>query len=258
MDTCAGSLKEEKQQFILLGILPFLEKAGWSRSSASNIDTYKVLAQVSCSRNCRDVAKHSLQQLLHLLYRDDLDNCQQNLLSVEKIIRLSIVSPDGAFREEADPIRVLRLSVYGRILAELIIHQIQAGFSEIDLENNLKKLEELKNYFSQINVKKKDFLRYSVEFIQGAISYLLPRSPSKTLTTRLERYLEECKAFCSADKQIAEKNLSLFQKSKTSKLKSFDLQCVLYYLHGKVSGLLWITEIHMLFHINSWTSAIVV
>ncbi|KAL9950624.1 hypothetical protein ACROYT_G043149 [Oculina patagonica] len=233
MDTCAGSLKEEKEKFILLGILPYLEQFMWGKSSANNIETYKVLAQASCIRSSSDVAKHSLQQLEHLLCRDNLDNSKQNLLSVEKIIRLSIVSPDGSFKEEADSIRLLRLSVYSRILSELIIHQIQSGFSMIDLKNNLKKLKELKAYFNLISLKKKDILRYSIDFIQEAISYLLPKSSSKTLTTHLGLYLEECKALC-ANKQIAEKEFSLFQKLRASKVKWLDLHCILYYLHGKV------------------------
>lgn len=235
MDTCAGSLREEKEQFILRGILPYLEQVMWGKSSANNIDTYKILAQASCSRSSRDVVKHSLHHLRHLLYRDSLDCSKQNLLSVEKIIRSSIVSTEGVFREEADPIRLLRLSVYGCILSELIIHQIQAGFSRIDLKNNLKKLEELKVYFNQISLKKKDILRYSMEFIQEAISHLL-KSPNKTLSTHLGRYLEECKALC-ANQQIEEKALSLFQRLKTSRVKWFDLHCILYYLHGKVGVL---------------------
>ena len=235
MDTCAGSLREEKEQFFLRGILPYLEQVMWGKSSANNIDTYKILAQASCSRSSRDVVKHSLHHLQHLLYRDSLDCSKQNLLSVEKIIRSSIVSRNGVFREESDPIRLLRLSVYGCILSELIIHQIQSGFSRIDLQNNLKKLQELKVYFNQINLKKKDILRYSMEFIQKAISYLL-KSPEKTLKTRLGRHLDECKALC-ANKQMEEKSLSLFQRLKASKVKWFDLHCILYYLHGQVGAL---------------------
>lgn len=232
MDTCAGSLKEEKEQFILRGILPYLEREMWGKSAANNIDVYRVLAHVSFSRSSGDVAKHSLQQLEHLLYRDCIQSSKQNLLSVEKILRLTIVSPDGAFREEADSLRLLRLTVYGCILSELIIHQIQAGFSQIDLKNNLKQLREIKNYFSQISLKKKDTLRYSIDFVQEAISYLT-RSPNKTMTTRLGRYLKECKAFC-ANGQIVDKELSLLQNLKNSKVKWFELHCILYYLHGKV------------------------
>jgi len=235
MDTCAGSLREEREQFVLRGILPYLEQVMWGKSSANTIDTYKILAQASCSRSSRDVVKHSLQHLQHLLCRDSLDCSKQSLLSVEKIIRSSIASPDGVFREEADPMRLLRLSVYGCILTELIIHQVQSGFSRIDLQNNLKKLEELKVYFNQISLKKKDILRYSMEFIQEAISYLL-KSPEKTLKTHLGRHLDECKALC-ANEQIEEKTLSLFQRLKTSKVKWFDLHCILYYLHGQVGVL---------------------
>ena len=236
MDTCVGSLREEKEQFILRGILPYLEQFMWGKSAANNVDTYKILAQASCSRSSRDVVKHSLHHLQHLLYRDSLDCCKQNLLSVEKIIRSSIVSPDGVFREESDPMRLLRLSVYRCILSELIIHQIQSGFSRIDLQNNLKQLEELKVYFNQINLKKKDILRYLMEFIQEAISYLLKSPEKKTMKTlkTLEHYLNECKALC-ANKQIEEK--TLIQGLKKSKVKWFDLHCVLYYLHGQVGAL---------------------
>ena len=122
MDTSAGSLKEEKEFFILRCILPYLEREMWGKSGANNIDVYRVLAQVSSSQGCGDVAKHSLQQLQHLLYRDSIQSAKQNLLSVEKILRLTIVSQDGAFKEEADSIRLLRLTVYGCILSELIIH----------------------------------------------------------------------------------------------------------------------------------------
>lgn len=230
MDTCVGSLREEKEQFILRGILPYLEQVMWGKSAANKVDTYKILAQASCSRSSCDVVKHSLHHLQHLLYRDSIDCCKQNLLSVEKIIRSSIVSPNGVFREESDPMRLLRLSVYRCILSELIIHQIQSGFSRIDLQNNLKQLEELKVYFNQINLKKKDILRYLMEFIQEAIDYLLKSPEKKTL----EHYLDECKALC-ANKQIEEK--TLIQGLKSSKVKWFHLHCVLYYLHGQVGAL---------------------
>lgn len=230
VDICAGSRKDGKEQFILQGILPYLEQYMWSKSSANNIETYRVLAQASCCRS-GNVVKHSLQQLLHFLYRDGLENYKQNLLSVEEIIRLSIVSPDGKLRNEADPTRVLRLSVYGRILSEQVVHKFQVGFSRIDLKDNLKKLAEVKDYFNQImpSLRKKDILRYSMEFIQEAVSYLLPRSP----TTDLGRYLEECEAFC-ANSQTVVKKFLLFRRLMYSEVKWFDLHCVLHYLHGKV------------------------
>ena len=232
MDTCTGSIKKGKEQFILQGILPYLEKYMWSKSSANNIDTYRVLAQASCCRS-GNVVKHSLQQLLHFLYRDGLENYKQNLLSVEEIIRLSIVPPDGMLRKEAGPTRVLRLSVYGRILSEQVVHKFQAGFSRIDLKDDLERLAEVKDYFKQIipSLKKEDILRYSMEFIQEAVSYLLPRSP----TTDLGCYLEECEAFC-ANSQTAIKKFLLFRRLRYSEVKWFDLHCVLHYLHGKVGG----------------------
>lgn len=232
MDTSAGSLKEEKEFFILRCILPYLEREMWGRSGANNIDVYRVLAQVSSSQGCGDVAKHSLQQLQHLLYRDSIQSAKQNLLSVEKILRLTIVSQDGAFKEEADSIRLLRLTVYGCILSELIIHQNQTGFSKIDAENNLKQLLEIKNYFSKMTLKKKDILRYSIEFIQEAISYLT-RPPNKTVGSDLGNYLEECKRYC-ANSDTPNEELSLLKKVKRSGVKWCELHCIFYYLHGKV------------------------
>ncbi|XP_022781526.1 uncharacterized protein LOC111322652 isoform X6 [Stylophora pistillata] len=232
MDTCAGSLREEKELFILRGILPCLEQEMWGKSGSNNIDVYKVLAHVSSSRGSGDIAKHSLQQLQHLLYRDCIQSAKQNLLSVEKILRLTIVSPDGAFKEEADSIRLSRLKVYGCILSELIIHQNQAGFSKIDSKNNLKQLREIKNFFSKISWKKKDILRYSIEFIQQAISYLT-QPLNKTLTSNLGNYLEECKRYF-ANSGISNEELSLLKKLKKSGIKWCELHCILYYLHGKV------------------------
>ena len=239
MDTSAGSLKEEKEFFILRCILPYLEREMWGKSGANNIDVYRVLAQVSSSQGCGDVAKHSLQQLQHLLYRDSIQSAKQNLLSVEKILRLTIVSQDGAFKEEADSIRLLRLTVYGCILSELIIHQNQTGFSKIDAENNLKQLLEIKNYFSKMNLKKKDILRYSIEFIQEAISYLT-RPPNKTVGSDLGNYLEECKRYC-ANSDTPNEELSLLKKVKRSGVKWCELHCIFYYLHGKV-GVLYSAE----------------
>ena len=239
MDTCAGSLKEEKELFILNGILPYLEQEMWGKSGANNIDVYRVLAHVSSSRACGDVAKHSLQQLQHLLCRDSIQSAKRNLLSVEKILRLTIVSPDGAFKEEADSMRLLRLTVYGCILSKLIIHQNLEGFSKIDLENNLKQLREIKNYFGEMTLKKKGILKYSFEFIQEAINYLT-RSPKKRVGSDLGNYLEECKRYC-ANSNTPNEGMSLLKKLKKSRVEWCELHCILYYLHGKV-GVLYSAE----------------
>ena len=239
MDTCAGSLREEKELFILHGILPYLEQEIWGKSGANNVDVYRILAHVSSIRSCGDVVKHSLQQLQHLLCRDSIQSAKKNLLSVEKILRLTIVSPDGAFKEEADSIQLLRLTVYGCILSELIIHQNHTGFSKIDSENNLKQLREIKNYFSKMTLKKRDVLRYSVELIQEAITYLTQPS-KKTVGSDLGNYLEECKRYC-ANSDTPNEELLLLKKLKKSRVKWCKLHCILYYLHGKV-GVLYSAE----------------
>ena len=239
MDTCAGSQREKREQFMLLGILPYLENVMWGKSSANNIDTYNILALVSCSRSSRDVVKHSLYQLQHLLYRDNLDSCKQNLQSAESIMRSSIVSEDGLFREEADTPRLLRLAVYGRFLTELLIHQIQAEFSRKDLKYDVRKFKKLKGLFSHRSLTGSQFetftFTYLIDFIQIAVSYLM-KSPGEKQRKLLEGYLEECKTLCG-NKQlenIEATGLSFFQKLVGSNVKWFDLHCILHYLHGKV------------------------
>ena len=250
MDTCSGSQREKREQFILLGILPYLENVMWGKSSANNIDTYNILALASCSRSSRDIVKHSLYQLQHLLYRDDLESCKQNPLSLERILRSSIVSEDGMFREETDALRLLRLAVYGRFLTELIIHQIPADFSRKDLRNDVRKFKKLKGLFDHRSLTESHetfALMYLIDFIQIAVSYLL-KSPRETQRKLLKDYLEECKTLC-ANKQLEATGLSFFRKLMRSNVKWFDLHCILHYLHGKVRVLSFRTEyvyIHVL------------
>lgn len=250
MDTCAGSQREKREQFILLGIFPYLENIMWGKSSANNIDTYYILALASCSRSSRDVVKHSLNQLQHLLYRDNLYSCKQNLLSVERIMRSSIVSEDGLFREEAETPRLLRLAVYGRFLTELIIQQIPAEFSKRDRKN----VKKLKGFFSHRSLTESQLetFTYLINFIQIAISYLL-KSPREQQRKLLKGYLEECKTLCGNKQldKIEETGLAFFQKLMESKVKWFDLHCILHYLHGKVRVLSFRSEyvyIHALVH----------
>ena len=235
MDTCAGSQREKREQFILLGILPYLEKFMWGKSSANNVDTYHILALASCSQSSRDVVKHSLYQFQHLLYRDNLDSCKQNLLGVEKIMRSSIVSEDGVFRKEADTPRLLRLAVYGRFLSELIIHQTQVEFSRTDLKDDVRKFKKLKGLFNHTCLKSQFetfSLTYLIDFIQMAISYLL-KSPRERPRKLLGSYLEECKTLYANTEieKIEAQGLSFFQ---TLNVNWFDLHCILHYLHGKV------------------------
>lgn len=249
MDTCAGSQREKREQFLLLGILPYLENVMWGKSSANNVDTYNILALASCSRSSLDVVKHSLYQLQHLLYRDNLDSCKQNSLKAERILRSSIVSEDGVFREEANTPRLLRLAVYGRFLSELIIHQIRAKDTKKDLKNDVRKFKKLKGLFNHTGMKSQfdTFTStYLIDFIQIAISYLL-KSPGEKQRKRLGSYLEECKTLC-ANKQIEKlkaTGLLFFQKLMRSNVKWFDLHCVLHYLHGKVRVLSLRTYIYL-------------
>ena len=90
-----------------------------------------------------------------------------------------------------------------------------------------------------MTLKKKDILRYSIEFIQEAISYLT-RPPNKKVGSDLGNYLEECKRYC-AKSDTPNEELSLLKKVKRSGVKWCELHCIFYYLHGKV-GVLYSAE----------------
>lgn len=239
-DNADGPLKEEKEQFILLQILPYLEMS-WGKSASKKMDAYRILAKISSSRSSGEVVKQALLQLQHLLFRDNLESCKENLLKVEKIIRSSINSPDAVFKEEADSVRETRLSVYQRILCLIIVHQIQAGFCTVDFKNDLKKLqEELRICCNQITYKRKNIFRYSMEFIQEAISYLL-KPNNKMADSNLSSCFDQCQDLL--DKQDFDvMDLKFLRKLKKSrafvrKMKAdewFDLHCIVCYLHGKV------------------------
>ena len=240
-DNADGPLKEELEQFILLKILPYLE-VSWGKSPTKKMDAYRILAKISSSRNGGEVVKHALLQLQYLLFRDNLESCKENnLLKVEKIVRSTINAPDAVFKEESDSVREIRLSVYQRILCLIIVHQIQAGFSTVDFNNDLKKLrEELKVCCNQINYRRKNYLRYSMEFIEEAINYLL-KSNNKVAASNLGGCLDQCQGIL--EKQDTDvMDLTFLRKLKKSrafakKMKSgewFDMHCIMCYLHGKV------------------------
>ena len=239
-DNADGPLKEEKEQLILLQILPYLEMS-WGKSATKKMNAYRILAKISSSRSSGEVVKQALLQLQYLLFRDNFESCKENLLRVEKIIRASINSPDAVFKEEADSVREIRLSVYQRILCLIIVHQIQTGFSNVDFNNDLKKLrEELKTCCNQNNHKRKNFFRYSMEFIEEAISYLL-KPNNRVAASNLGGCLDQCQdIFEKQDFDVMD--LTFLRKLKKSravvkKMKAgewFDLHCIMCYLHGKV------------------------
>lgn len=238
-DNADGPLKEEKEQFILLQLLPYLE-VSWGKSPTKKMDAYRILAKISSSRSGGEVVKHALLQLQYLLFRDNLESCKENtLLKVEKIIRSTINSPDAVFKEEADSVREIRLSVYQRILCLIIVHRIQAGFPTVDFNNDLKKLrEELKVCCNQVNYKRKNYFRYSMEFIQEAISYLLNLN-NKVAASNLGGCLDQCEDILEKQDFDVMDFLRKLKKSRgfAKKMKPeewFDMHCIMCYLHGKV------------------------
>ena len=233
MDKTADVCKEQREQFILLVILPHLEQH-WGKCSASNAEIYKNLAKISCSVNSGIVVRHSLKLFIHLICKDNFGNDSENLLAVEAITRSSIFSSEGLFKKDEHSEQALKLSVYSHILSLLLMQQAQdIQLPIVSLEQHMEKVqEELKRRCNQIKSKKKDRFRYSMEFILETISYLLkPQGKSKA---KLKGYLEECHKFCENPKMIGNDLKMLRTLKKIKKGESMDLHCVLTHLHGKV------------------------
>ena len=169
MDDNAGPFKDAKEDFLLHSILPFLEET-WGKCPSSNEEVYENLAKISCSAKCGKAVSQALNLLLHLICKDNFDNCCNNLLVVEAIVRSSILSSEGLFRrgrvDSGREMKELKLCVYSRIISLLVTHQALQGDSFIScLEQDLKKVkDELKTFSLQLCIRKKDGLRYSTEF----------------------------------------------------------------------------------------------
>ena len=238
MDKTADVCKEQREQFILLVILPHLEKS-CGKCSSSNKEVYKNLAKISSSVNSGIVVRHALQLLFHLICKDNFGSGNDNLLVVEGILRRSIFSPEGVFREDEHNEQSLKLFVYSRILSLLIMQQIR----EVELpivawEQHLEKvLGELKRRCDQIKSKKKDRFRYSMEFIIETISYLLkPNERPIRVGSRIKNFIEECEEFCG-NPEVESNDLKILRTPKNNKHREWiDLHCILIHLHGKVSS----------------------
>ena len=237
MDISADLCKEQREQFILLEVLPHLEKS-WGKCSSYNEQVYKTLSKISCSVNSGTVVKHALQLLFHLICKDNFGNGHRNLLVVEAIIRSSIFSSEGMFRKDEHSERNLKLFVYSRVLSLLLIQQVKEGeLPIVDLEEDLKKLhKELRRRCDELKNKKKDIFRYSMEFTVKMISHLLKPYDKLTSTTKIKFFMEECQEFCG-DSNMESKDLKLLRTlgEKKRNVEWVDLHCILIHLHGKVS-----------------------
>ena len=230
MDKCGGSCKEQREQFILLKILPHLEEM-WGKCSSSNEEVYKNLAKISCSVNSGKVVKHALHLLLRLVCKDNLGSGNGKLQVAEGVLRSSIVSPEGRLRKDEHSEGQLKLFVYSRILTSLFIQLQQEQLSLLALERQeLKEVNKILTVCSeQIQHKKKDVFRYAMEYIIKIIPYLLqPHEKSK-----VKGLITECQEFCGHHHIKSEGILQTVKKMP--KREWVDLHCILIYLQGKVS-----------------------
>ena len=237
MDISADLCKEQREEFILLKILPHLEQS-WGRCPSSNEDVYKILAKISRSINSGAVVRHALQLLFHLICKDDFGSANDNLLVVEGVIRTSIFSSEGMFAKDEHSEGNLKLFLYSRILSLLLMQKVrQDELPIVDRETVLKNVhEEVIKRCDQLKNKKKDRFRYSMEFILHTITRLLKPHGKSIAPSKLKGFIKECKEFCGSSK-MESKDLNILrtlQKKKTID-EWIDLHCILIYLHGKVN-----------------------
>lgn len=197
---------------------------------------YNALAKISCSRSSAKVVSYALRELHRLM---QCESGKDGLLGVEKIVRLSICSPDAVFKEEGYLERELRLCVYSDILALLIFQETQGRLFAVDIK---KELSELQNYLKKYKKKKRDYFQYYIKFIQEAISHLL-KSANKFQQTCCSKspqhatksaFLNECQSNIAThvEDYKLKKGKSI---KKMSKGNWFALHCGILYLQRKVS-----------------------
>lgn len=242
MDKNTGIVKKEKEFFILSAVLPYLEQS-WEKCFTPNDreEVCKILAKLTCSLNSGKVVRRALQQLFHLICRENFGSSNENLKTVEETIRSSILSSERLFTKDEHSEQNLKLFVYSRILwLYLMQHVLQEKMLVVDRKEDLKTMQEK---LKSLNTKRKDVFRYSLELIQTTIAHLLRLLNKSTATKKLVASLNECQEFCRK-KEIESENLNVLRKLKQEKSKSFqptkrdewfNLHCILIHLQGMVS-----------------------
>ena len=242
MDKNTGIVKKEKEFFILSAVLPYLEQS-WEKCFTPNDreEVCKILAKLTCSLNSGKVVRRALQQLFHLICKENFGSSNENLKAVEETIRSSILSSERLFTKDEHSEQNLKLFVYSRILwLYLMQHVLQEKMLVVDRKEDLKTMQEK---LKSLNTKRKDVFRYSLELIQTTIAHLLRLLNKSTATKKLVASLNECQEFCRK-KEIESENLNVLRKLKQEKSKSFqpskrdewfNLHCILIHLQGMVS-----------------------
>ena len=242
MDKNTGIVKKEKEFFILSAVLPHLEQS-WEKCFTPNDreEVCKILAKLTCSLNSGKVVRRALQQLFHLICKENFGGSNENLKAVEETIRSSILSSERLFTKDEHSEQNLKLFVYSRILwLYLMQHVLQEKMLVVDRKEDLKTMQEK---LKSLNTKRKDVFRYSLELIQTTISHLLRLLNKSTATKKLVASLNECQEFCRK-KDIESENLNVLRKLNQEKSKSFqptkrdewfNLHCIMIHLQGMVS-----------------------
>lgn len=242
MDKTTGIVKKQREFFILSAVLPDLEKS-WGECLTSNDreEVCKILAKLTCSLNSGKVVRRALQQLFHLICKENFGSSNENLMVVEETIRSSILSSERLFSKDEHSEQNLKLFVYSRILWLALMQQVlQDKMLVVDRKEDLKTMQEK---LKRLKTKRKDVFRYSLELIQTTISHLLRLHNKSTTTKKLIDSLNECQEFCRK-KEIKIEDLNVLRKLNQEKSKSFqptkrnewfNLHCILIHLHGMVS-----------------------
>ena len=164
---------------------------------------------------------------------DYSDHCKTRIRKVEKILRLSLISHDAIYNEEGPTQHRQRLTVYSRLISLFNIYCAQGHlllFIENDfdeLQNVIKRLESISAH--HLIYKKKDRLRYSVEFIIEGIKRLIGL---KKESEKLDAILKKCQAALNGDSDV--KDVQFQQMFSEEKTDWFTAHVTLIYLHSQV------------------------
>lgn len=222
-----GDERKLYEQFISNEILPSLE--GSRKTEFEVIEACMTLSKLSCIRNSPTLTKHVQYQLLHLVGKAGTNPL---IKEVEKILREPLIKADSVFNDDGPVEKELRLGVYSRVIAGMVAsvasgHLPLTNISDKDMKELRQVLEILKKLSKDVAVKKRDQLRYSVEFIQEGISRV--RTGKKCTDSNLTAYFEKC----NAEGDV--KDIDLLNTIGRGKMHWFDLHMVMYYIHSMVS-----------------------
>ena len=227
-----GEERKSDEEVLLKIVLPSLEES--TKTDYDAIESYETLCKLSCCRKSPTLTNQAQHQLLYLICKASTTSCNARIKNVEKILRGPLIKTDSVFHDDGPEQKGLRLVVYSRVVALMVAylargHLPLSNISEDDIKELRMVVDKLNRLAREVTWKKKDRIRYSVEFIQEGIGRIL--SGKKCTESKLTAYLEECERAVNTNDSRETKFL---YRIRQGKMHWFDMHVVLYYLHSQV------------------------